>query len=76
MHKDAYAFNALDLNTEWSGLPSHKKRMRESGKFRLPIKIPGCGSGSGKVEEEGDNLFATTEGDSDFSGGCGGSWVK
>ena len=27
--------------------------MRESGKFRLPVKIPGCGSGSGKVEEVG-----------------------
>lgn len=53
MYKGAYAFNALDLNTEWSGLPSRKKRTRESGKFRLPIKIPGHGSGSGKVEEAG-----------------------
>ena len=48
-----YAFNALDLDTEWSSLPSCKKRTRESGKSRLPIKIPGHGGGSGKVEEAG-----------------------
>ena len=53
LRKDAYAFNASDPDAEWSTLPSRKKETRESGKFRLPIKIPGRGSGSGEVEEAG-----------------------
>ena len=53
LRKDAYAFNASDPDAEWSTLPSRKKETRESGKFRLPIKIPGRGSGNGKVEEAG-----------------------
>ena len=55
LRKDAYTFNASDPDAEWSTLPSRKKKeTRESGKFRLPIKIPGRGRGeSGKAEEAG-----------------------